>query len=108
MGSPPRKEVKGIIPQLSVALGDVKVTTAPQVLVVAFTTIGAGQVTIGPVTSFFSIVIVQVLSLPDASLTVKVTIMLPLLLTSEPAAGLCVITKEPVGVQLSLTVSRLL
>ncbi len=74
----------------------------------AATVIFAGQVIRGAVTSFLSTVMLQVLSLPAASRTVKTTIIEPLPLTSAPAAGLCVITKEPVGVQLSLTVSRLL
>ncbi len=85
-----------------------KFTTAPHVLAVLFTVIGAGQLITGAVTSFLSTVMVQVLSLPDASLTVKATIIEPLSFTTDPAAGLCVITNEPVAVQLSLTVNRLL
>ena len=51
-------------------------------------------------------VVVHVLLLFEASLTVTVMVVVPVP-TSVPAAGLCVMTNNPVGVQLSVASTSL-
>ena len=74
--------------QLSVAVG-VKETFAPHWPAVFGTTILAGQVTVGGCTSLTLIVNVHVAVLPDASVTVAVTVVIPTG-KKDPDAGVLV------------------
>ena len=51
---------------------------------------------------------VQLAELPEASVTVSVTVVVPTPDTAVPTAGDWVITREAAAVQLSFTVARLL
>ena len=77
--------------QLSVAVG-VKLTTAPHWPAVLFTVIFAGQVTVGNSVSFTLMVNVHVAVLPDASVTVHVTVVVPTG-KNDPDAGVEVTVK---------------
>jgi hypothetical protein len=68
----------------------------------------AGHVMVGTVVSTRFTLNVQLALLPLASVTVKVTTVVPTLDTAVPAAGDWVTVNEPVAVQLSAAVARLL
>jgi hypothetical protein len=65
----------------------------------------AGHVMVGTVVSTRFTLNVQVEEFPLASVTVKVTTVVPTPDTAVPAAGDCVTVNEPEAVQLSATVA---
>jgi hypothetical protein len=68
----------------------------------------AGHVMVGTVVSTLFTLNVQFEEFPLASVTVNVTTVVPTPDTAVPAAGDWVTVNEPVAVQLSATVARLL
>jgi hypothetical protein len=89
--------------QLSVATGW-KVATAEHWFASLFLVMLAGQVIPGGVVSLTVNVVVQVALLSAASFTVTVIVVTPSS-TKAPAAGICVMVREPAGVQLSEAVT---
>src|SRR5262245_20911958 len=65
----------------------------------------AGHVIVGGAVSTYVTFVVHVLLKPLAFVTVIVMMYVPGLLSTEPAAGFCVITSWPAGVQLSVAVT---
>ena len=68
----------------------------------------AGQEMTGAVWSARTTLNVQLDALPDASVAVMVTTVVPGPVSTVPPAGLWLITKNPAGVQLSVTTALLM